>query len=305
MNISTKADYLVFFCGLAMVFIGIWCYCSVRDRIFVFNMFGLSVKKEISDRENIKTLRLSDYKVKETIIDISDIYQMGTERDSKGKRIENDANKLICNRIEAQCKQFSNRSRERKSCFTGMAPIPYTILAGTYLTEGNTRRYFEYRKSNNSYYELRTKRKLLEKFQSIDAAFPEETDQNASEIVVAVSITKNILDKDLEQFSSMPVVRISVENPKDNLIESLPQLDTYTELIMKTFEKIKGKYLEIHVIHLVASVPSCVSVELGKKIYSSTNRIPSIIAYHYVTNSNPRYPFGIYVTEDNKGKLVE
>ena len=96
-NISTKADYLVFFCGLAMVFIGIWCYCSVRDRIFVFNMFGLSVKKEISDRENIKTLRLSDYKVKETIIDISDIYQMGTERDSKGKRIENDANKLICN----------------------------------------------------------------------------------------------------------------------------------------------------------------------------------------------------------------
>ena len=52
LDISTKADYLVFFCGLAMVLIGIGCYRSVRDRIFVLNMFGLSVKKEISDLDN-------------------------------------------------------------------------------------------------------------------------------------------------------------------------------------------------------------------------------------------------------------
>ena len=108
-------------------------------------MYGLYAQRDISDAQAIKDLNLADFKVKELILDFVDVFKMP---------MDEDAHNRIIHKIDKTCEKFTERSRDRKSCFTGMAPIPYTIYAGTKLAGSELRRYFEYRRADSKYYEL-------------------------------------------------------------------------------------------------------------------------------------------------------
>ena len=284
-------------CGGLLIVFGFIYEKNIRDRIFVLNMFGIYSQFEISEKKNISDLKLSDFKLKEITVDFVDIFKSG---------ITESTNEIITKKIEKECLKFVERSRDFKSCYTGMAPIPYTILAGTYLANSKVERYFEYRRSENKYYELAKKAKRH--YPELKKEYPENERLESENIVVSISITRTVQEHDMNQFRDTDVIKLYVDNPEDNLIKSREQLNDYKIKIIDCLEEIKVKYCKVKKIHLLASIPSCISLEIGKMIALNGNRIPQIISYHYVNSETPKYPFGIIVTEnfsDNeKGKLV-
>ncbi|MBU5336580.1 SAVED domain-containing protein [Intestinibacter bartlettii] len=301
-NVETQGIsnvYIWWIFGGILIIIGIILNRDIKDRVFILNMFGIFSQLEISDVQNIHDLKISDFKVKEIIIDFVDTFKSG---------INDKSNELIVKKIKDECKKFSNRSKDFVSCYTGMGPIPYTILAGTYLADSKVERYFEYKRSENKYYELKNKKYRKNSYQELKEEFPTNKRINSKKVVVSISITRKVEDFDLVQFTNQDIIKLYVDNPCDNLITSKDQLYDYKEKICFCLEKIKTYYNQVETINLVASIPSCISLEIGKLISLNNNRLPEIVSYHYNNSSVPKYEFGIVVTEnptDNKkGKLI-
>lgn len=297
METSLETDYVAIACGLLLIIIGIYYRRNIKDRIFILNMFGVFAQHEISDAQNIKDLKLADFKVKEVLLDFVDVFDV---------KMTNKINSIIVHKIESVCKAFVNRSKDFKACFTGMAPIPYTILAGTYLASGNIRRYFEYKRSSSKYYEL--SKNSRKRYDVLNIQYPPAPDSNATDVVVALSITRKIEQGDLIQFGGKDIIEIGLPSPEDNIITSMKQLDEYAGSVLKEIEDLKQKYPNLQTVHFVASIPSCVSIELGKLFAHNANRLPKIISYHYVNNEMPKYPFGIVITDkgtSDQGKLIK
>ena len=88
-----------------------------------------------------------------------------------------------------------------EKAFTGMFSIPFTILVGTYLSATEIDEYFEYNRNISRYYSLKIKKWYKKKASYPDLnIITQNTNIQSKEIVVAVSITKNITDGDLVQF---------------------------------------------------------------------------------------------------------
>lgn len=295
-EVTYETDSIMIICGIALIVFGFLYKKNIRDRVYILNMFGIPVQKEISDDSNVKELKLADFKVKEIIIDFVDVFSV---------RMTAEINRIIVKKIEKVCTGFVNRSNGFKSCFTGMAPIPYTILAGTYLASGKVRRYFEYRRSDSKYYELSKRKK--EDYEKLKTVYLKQPNAAATEVVVALSVTRRIQKVDLNQFGIMDVVDIGLPTPDDNVIKSLVQLDEYAGEVLNQIEGLKQEYPSLQKVHFVASIPSCLSIEIGKRFALNTHRLPQIISYHFVNTEIPKYPFGIIVSDgvEGKGKLIK
>lgn len=295
-DITYETDPAMIICGMILIAFGILYKINIRDRIYILNMFGIPVQKEISDDSNIKDLKLADFKVKEILIDFVDVFNINMTQKT---------NEIIVKKIEKICTAFINRSNGFKSCFTGMAPIPYTILAGTYLASGKVRRYFEYRRADSKYYELSKRKK--KNYETLNTIYPNQPNIGATEVVVALSVTRKVQEVDLNQFGTMDIIEIGLSMPNDNIIKSLTQLDEYAGELLNQIEGLKQKYPSIQKVHFVASIPSCLSIEIGKRFALNTHRLPQIISYHFVNSGTPKYPFGIIVSDGatGKGKLIK
>lgn len=295
-----QTNILSIISGFVLIVFGIIYNKNIRDRIFILNMLGIFNQLEISDLQNIKNLKLADFKVKEILIDFVDVFSNG---------INNKSNKIIVDKIKNQCIKFSNRSKDFISCYTGMGPIPYTILAGTYLADSKVERYFEYRRSTTSYYEVKDKKFRKNKYPELNESFMQDKNVSSTDVIVSISITREVKSCDLVQFGDMDVINLYVQEPKDNIITSKEQLNDYKNKIVNCLEKIKDEYNHIETIHLLASIPSCISIEIGKIISLNSNRLPKIISYHYINSANPKYQFGIVVSENSsnniKGTLIK
>ncbi len=297
-NFVAETDYASIACGFALVFLGLFYFKAIKERTYVLNMFGLFSQPEISDTLHIKQLNLTDYKVKEIIIDFVDVFQHGVMSEEK--------NQIIVKKIKKQCESFKNRATDSEACFTGMAPIPYTILAGNYLSGGNIKRFFEYIGKNHKYIELSHNVFFQKKYPELKVQYPDDIDIGATDIVVALSISVKVQDADLVQFNN-DVLRIGLDKPANNIITRNDQLDNYCNLVVTEMERAREKYPCLIRIHLAASIPSCVSVRLGDQFRLRSNRLPKIISYHFVNNQYPKYPFGIVVAdskEEGYGRLI-
>lgn len=297
-ELQSGTDIIGIVCGFILIIFGFVYGKEIKDRVFVINLFGPFSQLEISDLKHINDLKLTDYKVKETIIDFVDIFQL--------EKISEERNQMIVKKIENQCNKFKERSTDFSSGFTSMAPIPYSILAGTYLSGGSVKRFFEYEGRKGKYYELSKGKNKSKKFQKLTVEYPNAININATDLVIAVSITSLIKDGDLEQFD-YDVLKIKLDSPRDNVITTMNQLNDYCDLIVTEIENVKEKYPQIETVHMVASIPSCVSEKLGEQFMIHNNRLPMIISYHFVNGNNPKYPFGIVVTDNplgKRGKLV-
>ena len=291
-DVTYGPDYIAIFCGIALIVLGMLYRKNIKDRIFVLNMFGIPVQKEISTEDTIKDLKLADYKVKEIIIDFVDIFKLG---------VDESKNKIIVQKIKKICSEFVNRSKEFKvGCFTGMAPIPYTILAGTYLENGNVKRYFEKRRSDSKYYELSKKKK---KYDPLKVNLPNSIDNSSTDVIVALSVTKQVQDCDITQFSGKDIIKIGLDIPADNVIETNRQVNDYAQKTVDEIENLKNIYPKLQRVHFVASIPSCLSIELGKRFALNSNRLAQIISYHYVNTETPKYPFGVVVADGRNNQV--
>ena len=184
---AMSVSWITLFVGLLMLGIGVYLRKELKDKIFVLNMYGIT-PRDVSEQKAIKELRLSDFKLKEQIINIIPLLHA---RDAN-----TEINHIICGLIKAEALKFVNRAEGQACCFTGMAPIPYTVLAGTYLASADLHKYFEFDKHNGGeFYEV--KKYCRWKWQSIykrkswahlSVNWPHAEESNATEIVIAISI---------------------------------------------------------------------------------------------------------------------
>lgn len=293
--------YVSLISGFILFFVGISLRKNLKEKIHVLNMHGLT-PRDISDASAIKELKLADYKVKEQVIDFIPFFDEG--------RIDCKINGFICRQIEKDVIKFTAKISDDIGCFTGMAPIPYTIYAGTFMENANIKRYFEYdgRSGQKKYYELKktTRKQKKNGWSHLEKGFPNLINRDSAEIVLAISISHDITDENLIQFSGKDIVRLGIQGTADNIIQSKDQLEEYSRVIYDCINTdIDDMYPVLQKIHLVAAIPSCVSIEIGKNIGLRVNRNVNIIAYHFMRTSTPLYKFGVCVNGNNKGHYIE
>ena len=285
--------------GLILIVLGALSEYSIRKKTFVLNMFGIASQKMINDTKTIKDLKLPKFSIHEQIVDLVPFWD--NLNDMKLRM-----NIAICKYIKNATQRFSTATdNEKQTCFTGMAPIPYTVYAGTFLTDAKICRYFEYNAQNDVYYELKRLRWLERKksWAKMKVKFSENIASNTTDILLCISVTHQITVQDTCQFT-MDKVDVYLDEPKDNIIEYYQQLIDYKETIYSLLNcQIKNRYPNIHTIHIAAAIPSCLAVEIGKIIGIRTNRMFDIIVYHYIQTEEPPYTFGVNVNGKNKGKL--
>ena len=296
-TVDTSNNYVSLISGFALIILGIILLITIRQRIYILNMLGLNSQKEISDRVNLKDLQLADYKVKERLIDFVDFYNSSP--------INKNRSKIIIDNIKNKCISFEQRSADGETAFTGMAPIPYTIYAGTLLNNQTRNRFFEYRRSDDRYYELKKKRR--KSYPKLETFYPEHIENKLKEVVVALSVTRKIQSSDILQFSDLDIINICLEKPKDNVIFYIEQLEDYANGVVEEIEKLKDIYQNIEKVHLVCSIPSCLSLKIGMLLNLSNNRLPQVISYHFQQSADTKYPYGIIVAGKNNdiGLFIE
>ena len=288
--------------GIALVIFGFAWRKVLTDRIYVFNMLG-HTQREISNTEAVKELGIADFKLKEQVVNINPMLQFGEMNEIKCE--------IICGYLELEAAKFINRTEGRNSCFTGMASIPFTVFVGTLMADGRINRYFEFNRHNGErFYRLKRPQpwhfKKFQKWKGLNISYSDCINDDVTEVVLAVSVSTPILDVDLEQFEGLDVVRIDLEGLKDNAITHMAQLQEYKRQINDCLGGgLKEKYPKLQLVHLVAAIPSCLSVEIGKSIGMGTNRFANIVVYHYTATSTPRYKFGVCVNGDRKGSLIQ
>lgn len=285
--------------GFVLLVVGILVLLFIRDRFYVLNMFGLYSQREIGDKQNVKQLKLNDYKIRERFIDFVNVFNMG---------IDEKTNSIIVNKIEEECTKFKDRSAEFQKGFTGTAPIPYTILAGTYLVDCEPKIFFEWKREDETFIQLSTKKKA--NFPELKIKEMDNPNVNAESIIVAISTTRRIKKHQLKDFGEQDIIEIYLDDCKDNNITYIKQLQNYRKVILDELEALGRKnYPHLNQINLVASIPSCMSLEIGRMIAQNNNRVKKIVAYHFVNQGTKLYPFGIAVTESQgqykKGELIQ
>lgn len=129
-------------------------------------------------------------------------------------------------------------------------------------------------------------------------------------IIVAISTTRRIKKHQLKDFGEQDIIEIYLDDCKDNNITYIKQLQNYRKVILDELEALGRKnYPHLNQINLVASIPSCMSLEIGRMIAQNNNRVKKIVAYHFVNQGTKLYPFGIAVTESQgqykKGELIQ
>ena len=207
--------------------------------------------------------------------------------------------------IEEQVNAFKNETIERKRGYTGIAPIPFIMYAGTLLERGEINYYYEFDKiDTNDYYKLEHKKN--KKYSKLNLKTKlEDIDVNKNNIVIAISITRNITDVQLKQFEDeCNIIKLEVDNPCDNTIRYKEQLNEYVNNIFDLIEKILQKLNNIKSINVICSSQSCLALEIGKRSIDTT-RIPEIISYQFENQSDIKYPWGIVINGKNKGKLIK
>lgn len=203
------------------------------------------------------------------------------------------ANAIIAD-IQTQMTRFNTMSRSKR-CFTGMAPIPFVIIAGTKHKGRDIKYYLEFDKATQQYIKLSNDKQ----FPALN--LPSISAIEAEEIVVAVSTTALINDANTSQFN-LPVFRLSLTEPKDNAIYSKRQLDNYVNETVTFISEVSKKNSQVKRVHLLLATQACFAYALGKSLVLMQNRVPQIVSYHYIA---PSYRVGIVVNGSAAGQVVK
>ena len=196
--------------------------------------------------------------------------------------------------IQKQMDNF-NRKAHLKRCFTGMAPIPFIIYAGTKHRGKDIKYYLEFDKATQQYTKLNNDKKFPALLKPAINTVAE------TEIVVAVSTTALINEANTRQFN-LPVISLSLVEPKDNAIFSKRQLNAYVNETVTFISEVCKKNSQVKRIHLLLATQACFAYAFGKSLVLMQNRVPQIVSYHYMA---PSYKVGISINGSSAGQIVK
>ena len=292
---SLEFNYISFIFGIILLIFCLIIYIKNLKKIKILNINGYgkyNIENYLNNQKDI-------YTYKENEINFIDIYNKIFK-----KKLDDESCECILNQIEENIKAFRNQTVENKKGYTGIAPIPFIVYAGTFLNRFSIDKYYEYNKSDMSYYELHSDKKEvlpnLELKTNIDLL-----DVSKKEVTLVISLTQKIKDDDIKQFlNKSNIVKLEAEKCTDNVIKNKNQLYNYVEIVFKNIIDLSEKLGNLSRINLVMSVQSCFAIEVGKRCTDDT-RLPQIISYQYENQKNIKYPWGIVINGNNKKTLVK
>lgn len=285
-----------FILGIILIIISAWLTCYKRKNVKILNINGY-FKKNID--EYIDKNKDLSKNIKEYEINIIDIYKRLFK-----DNLDNGSYQCIIEKLKEDVNAFKNLSQSGKKGYTGIAPIPFIMYAGTFLERQKFDEYYEFdKKEKHTYYKLKDKK--FEIYPKLKAEQEiKKLDKNKKGVVIAISITSKITNEQLIQFNEKcNIVNIGIENPCDNAIKSKKQLIEYTNNIFEVIQNIFEMFEKIENVHIVCSSQSCLAIEMGKRCIDDT-RLPKITAYQFEAQNDVKYPWGIVMNGKEKGKLV-
>ncbi|MGV2965263.1 SAVED domain-containing protein [Paenibacillus sp. AGC30] len=289
---QSETNYVQLAVGCAIFLGGLYSSRYVRNKLYILNINGYRDYR-IEDHQN--DLGLSPFEFKENTIDFIRLFKRGPTQQNF-----DDIYEEIKQKIDA----FKRESVDVKRAYTGIAPIPFILLAGRHFGGDGINEHFELRKgNNNTYYRLKSNKKwkfFATKYPALHLTMP-NLNQTVTEIVLTVGLTSKITASQAEQFSC-PIVDLSLDNPMDNAILFKEQLSEYNNQIYKLLIQLSSDYSNLQKIHLLYSGQSCLIFELGKVI--SDTRMAEIISYQFERQQTPNYPWGITLNGTQTGTLT-
>lgn len=295
-GLTEEFNLYYFFFGAFLIITAIILNLYSRKKVCVLNINGYLNQKIEPYLKKGKDFR-NDFRERE--INFINIYNKFRNK------LDREDCECILEKIEEEVKAFKNETIELKRGYTGIAPIPFIMYAGTFLERKKIDEYYEFDKTNsNDYYRLEHKKTNSYPKLNLKTKL-ENLDTNKNNIVISISITKRITDGQLEQFANeCNIIRLEVDSPYDNTIKYKKQLNEYVNIIFDTIEEISQKLNHIETINIVCSSQSCLALEIGKRSVDTT-RIPQIVSYQFENQSDIKYPWGIVINGKNKGELIK
>ncbi|WCK57138.1 SAVED domain-containing protein (plasmid) [Aneurinibacillus sp. Ricciae_BoGa-3] len=287
-NEMSQTNYPELVTGIILVLGGVYFLQYVKKKLYILNINGYEDKRIEGHNQDV---RLGSFEFKERDIDFIRLYRKGVNADSA---------KEIIQILQEKVKSFKDESTEFKRGYTGIAPIPFVMMAGTFLAKERIDEYLEFdKKETQKYYRL-VKGNDFPPLQITDF---NTINQNAEDVVIAITLTTKITNADLSQFNGFPVVRVSVPTPQDNVIRYKQQLIEYKSKIADLIEDIGANLPLLKRVHVCCASQSCLVLELGKEI--DNRRMQQVISYHFYAQGQHRYPWGIVINGHEKGKLIQ
>lgn len=283
----SQTNWIQLITGFLLMGIGFYLVYFDKNKLFILNINSYFDKRIESSN---KDLGLSTFEFKEREIDLIKIYK---------KKSTETTYEEILEIIRDKTTSFSSESRNFRRGFTGIAPIPFIMWAGLYLKREKINDYFEYDKVlTDKFYKLKKDGKYS---QIQKEEFLKQNYSNTNEIVITVSITKNITLEQIKQFGETERIELFINEPKDNAIKYRSQLIEYAQEIVNTIEDISasGSFKKVH---LLISSQSCLALEIGRRV--DDRRMAEIICYFFDVNQDKNYPWGITMNGENKGKII-
>lgn len=292
--ISTmETNYYSLIVGIILIIIYVFLCSKLKNKFCILNINGYdkySVGDYISKKNDV-------YSYTEREINFVYLY-----KNLFKKSPNNEYLKCILNQIEENTKNFKSETTGLKKGYTGIAPIPFIMYAGTFINRVNIDKYLEFNKRTGKYCELSNKK---EKYPKLINEYKLETlDKKNNEITLVISITQQITEEDLSQFKNTNIIKLGISNKKDNAIYNKKQLEEYTDNVIDKIIELENSGINIKKINLIIASQSCLAIEIGKRCADDT-RLPEIISYQYERQGNNRYPWGIVINGINKGELIK
>ena len=294
-ELTEEFNLYYFFFGAFLIITAIILNLCSRKKVCVLNINGYLNQKIEPYLKKDKNFR-NDFRERE--INFINIYNKFRNK------LDREDCECILEKIEEEVKAFKNETIELKRGYTGIAPIPFIMYAGTFLEREKIDEYYEFDKTDsNDYYKLENKKTKSYPKLNLKTKL-EDLDTNKNNLVIAISTTKKITDGQLEQFADeCNIIKLEVDSPYDNTIKYKKQLNEYVNIIFDTIEEISQKLNHIKTINIVCSSQSCLALEIGKRSVDTT-RIPQIVSYQFENQSDIKYPWGIVINGRNKGNLI-
>lgn len=284
-------NYAQVISGFILIGIGIFLMYHSRNKMYILNLNGMFHDRRIDNHH--KEVGLGSFQFKEKEVDFVRLYN---------KTMNSDVAREIIEEIKHKVEVFKQESKDKKRGYTGIASLPFVLLAGKYFERSVMHDYFEYDKFKQVYYRLSSKNRFPKLNLSLNDAITSLQSTQCEEIAIAISITASINNNQLVQFAC-PKIHLTVPNPDDNLIKHKEQLDSYVKKTHDILKEAHGTLSNLKKIHLIISSQSCFAFNLGQLIEDT--RMPIVISYQYSAQSSTKYPWGIIINGTQKGDFVQ
>ena len=137
--ISTmETNYYSLIVGIILIIIYVFLCSKLKNKFCILNINGYD-----------------KYSVGDYISKKNDVYSY---TDLFKKSPNNEYLKCILNQIEENTKNFKSETTGLKKGYTGIAPIPFIMYAGTFINRVNIDKYLEFNKRTGKYCELSNKK---------------------------------------------------------------------------------------------------------------------------------------------------